>query len=206
MTTKDNGTGYCKNCGVEFKKKIPWQAYCGKKCGADFWHKRAAKLYTPRKKEWANELRGCAVCGSEFTPKSNNQKYCSGECSKLAVVNLSRDKFFIFERDNFKCVYCGRTSVEDGIKLHLDHIHPKSKGGEDKAMNLVTACQDCNLSKSNNLVKIESSILQIVAQRNQSSGIDPETVIKQGGKTTLGLDTMNLSDTLEGHNLARGGF
>jgi len=42
-----------------------------------------------------------------------------------------------------KCAYCGVKSEQ----LTLDHIHPKTKGGEDLATNIVPACQRCNHRK-----------------------------------------------------------
>jgi len=57
-----------------------------------------------------------------------------------------RDK--IFRRDNFKCVYCGR-GKSDGVKLHVDHIIPVSKGGSSNEDNLQTLCEECNFGKSN---------------------------------------------------------
>ena len=57
-----------------------------------------------------------------------------------------RDK--IFSRDNYKCVFCGR-GQRDGVKLHIDHIVPVSKGGSSEADNLQTLCEECNLGKSN---------------------------------------------------------
>jgi hypothetical protein len=42
-----------------------------------------------------------------------------------------------------QCAYCG---VKDD-QLTLDHIHPKTKGGEDLATNLVPACRRCNHEK-----------------------------------------------------------
>jgi len=56
-------------------------------------------------------------------------------------------RFEILKRDNFTCQYCGRNVIEDGIKLQIDHIHPKSKGGINSRMNLITACSDCNIGK-----------------------------------------------------------
>ena len=56
-------------------------------------------------------------------------------------------RFRVLVRDNFTCVYCGRNPVEDGVKLEVDHIIPKSKGGTDEERNLVTACRDCNQGK-----------------------------------------------------------
>lgn len=52
----------------------------------------------------------------------------------------------ILDRDNHRCVICGR-SAADGVKLHVDHIIPVSKGGKTVPSNLRTLCQDCNLGK-----------------------------------------------------------
>lgn len=56
-------------------------------------------------------------------------------------------RFDVFRRDGFKCRYCGR-SVDDGAILHADHVIPASKGGPTSIDNLVTACIECNLGKS----------------------------------------------------------
>ena len=52
----------------------------------------------------------------------------------------------VMERDDYKCQMCGRT-VEDGIKLHIDHIVPVSKGGSNDMSNLQVLCHECNLAK-----------------------------------------------------------
>lgn len=56
-------------------------------------------------------------------------------------------RYDIMKRDGFRCVICGKTA-EDGVKLHVDHIKPISKGGLTVPDNLRTLCQDCNLGKS----------------------------------------------------------
>ena len=48
----------------------------------------------------------------------------------------------ILRRDSHKCLYCGST-----INLTVDHVIPKSRGGEDCWENLVTACVKCNNKK-----------------------------------------------------------
>lgn len=52
----------------------------------------------------------------------------------------------IYLRDGLACVYCG-SSIEDGVKLTLDHIVPHSKRGNNKPTNLVTCCHKCNSSR-----------------------------------------------------------
>ncbi len=56
----------------------------------------------------------------------------------------------VLDRDNFRWVFCGRSPATDiGIKLHIDHAVPFSKGGKTTLENLQTLCQECNLGKSN---------------------------------------------------------
>ena len=58
-----------------------------------------------------------------------------------------RLRFEVFKRDGFRCRYCGAGVLD--VTLHCDHVVPDSKGGPTTAENLVTACQPCNLGKSN---------------------------------------------------------
>ena len=55
-------------------------------------------------------------------------------------------RYDIMKRDGFKCVICGATA-KDGVKLHVDHIVPVSKGGKTVPDNLRTLCANCNLGK-----------------------------------------------------------
>jgi 5-methylcytosine-specific restriction endonuclease McrA len=45
-----------------------------------------------------------------------------------------------------KCAYCGQPPIDEK-SLTLDHVKPKSKGGEDLTANCVPACRECNHSK-----------------------------------------------------------
>lgn len=51
-------------------------------------------------------------------------------------------KSAIYRRDNNSCQYCGSTR-----NLTIDHLVPRSKGGEDTWENLVLACSSCNIRK-----------------------------------------------------------
>jgi len=51
----------------------------------------------------------------------------------------------ILRRDKHVCAYCGRGD----LPLTIDHIIPKSNGGEDTWDNLITACLPCNNKKGN---------------------------------------------------------
>ena len=51
----------------------------------------------------------------------------------------------ILQRDDNCCQYCGYI----GKKLSIDHVHPRSRGGQDNWENVTTACLSCNLLKGN---------------------------------------------------------
>ena len=47
----------------------------------------------------------------------------------------------VFARDGHHCQYCGLAAES------IDHVMPRSRGGDDSWENLVTACRQCNLRK-----------------------------------------------------------
>src|SRR5436189_1249555 len=59
--------------------------------------------------------------------------------------NLKRLR--IYMRDKFRCQYCG--DKKGVAELTLDHILPRSRGGDNSPVNVVTACITCNNRKSN---------------------------------------------------------
>lgn len=59
-------------------------------------------------------------------------------------------RFSILQRDGYRCKICGRTA-NDGVRLHVDHIMPISKGGKTVPSNLQTLCEACNLGKSDTI-------------------------------------------------------
>src|SRR5512132_3451616 len=55
----------------------------------------------------------------------------------------------LFARDGWRCAYCGTTAG----RLTLDHVVPRSRGGESVWENVVTACAPCNHKKGNRLLE-----------------------------------------------------
>lgn len=76
-------------------------------------------------------------------------------------------RFSVLERDSFRCRYCG--AGPDNAELHIDHVVPVSVGGGNDMENLVTACANCNLGKSDLLLSMgappfmDPMIIEIVA-------------------------------------------
>lgn len=61
-------------------------------------------------------------------------------------INL-RLRWKLLTKYNFTCQYCGRKAPQ--VVLEIDHKLPKSKGGQNKEQNLIIACKECNIGKSN---------------------------------------------------------
>ena len=81
---------------------------------------------------------------------------CSGLALKVPAVmrliklirtiyrsSVTFTKRNVLIRDRFRCAYCGARTE----KLSIDHIIPKSRGGEMTFENCVAACKPCNMKK-----------------------------------------------------------
>src|SRR5215469_604005 len=51
----------------------------------------------------------------------------------------------IFARDGNRCQYCGKKFPTS--ELSLDHVNPRSRGGETSWENIVCSCVKCNVKK-----------------------------------------------------------
>ena len=67
-------------------------------------------------------------------------------------VALNRENIFI--RDKYLCQYCGKEAES------IDHVIPKSKGGEHEWQNVVACCKKCNLIKADKY--LNQTILKLV--------------------------------------------
>jgi 5-methylcytosine-specific restriction endonuclease McrA len=66
---------------------------------------------------------------------------------KPFVDRVAFNKKNILRRDSYTCQYCNRR----GERLTVDHITPRSRGGDTAWTNVVAACLRCNLKKGNHL-------------------------------------------------------
>lgn len=55
----------------------------------------------------------------------------------------------IFERDGYRCAYCGNVFQKND--LNLDHVIPESRGGTTTWTNLVCSCKRCNTLKADRM-------------------------------------------------------
>jgi 5-methylcytosine-specific restriction endonuclease McrA len=80
------------------------------------------------------------------------QRFCVPEI--VALVNFDRipassvtfSRRNLFKRDRYTCQYCGSQPVAD--ELTIDHVIPRSQGGQSTWTNCVLACVDCNHKKA----------------------------------------------------------
>ncbi len=114
--------------------------------------------YKARFKGWVN---ACAafiayVSGEEpnnaqaaATSKPEQKSAKAQSPANLEKRNVSdKLRYRVLARDHFQCVLCGRSPAsEPGVKLHIDHIVPFSKGGKTELENLRSACNTCNWGK-----------------------------------------------------------
>jgi 5-methylcytosine-specific restriction endonuclease McrA len=143
----------CKHCFVVFKPSRVDRVFCSKRC-------------CRRSRDGAQTVRGgpcskirhapkpriltagyCAVCEAPFVSANRNGiigKYCSKPCERKAQPRGKIRGLTWKDREALlaiPCAYCGDPSE------HIDHIVPRSRGGQDTLDNLVGACFGCNTSK-----------------------------------------------------------
>ena len=81
---------------------------------------------------------------------------------------------YILERNGYTCQLCGSGAGDPDpynrnrkVRLHVDHIVPKSQGGTDDRENLRVLCSACNQGRSNIQTPTESA-LNILARIRRS--------------------------------------
>ena len=90
-----------------------------------------------------------------------------GTAERLDYYNDSELRASLFERDGWRCRYCGEVVTEKTATL--DHIEPISAGGSNDAANLATSCMMCNSIKSGRTYEEAApAILDRVAARRRS--------------------------------------
>ena len=87
----------------------------------------------------------------KYSHQRPTQRTGSGRGRQSNRQGISRRmRFAVLFRDSSTCQYCGRRPPE--VILHVDHRIPVSKGGTNELENLLAACEDCNLGKSDRFV------------------------------------------------------
>jgi HNH endonuclease len=61
------------------------------------------------------------------------------------------DAHKILQETNCKCYYCG-AEINYG-NVEMEHVIPKSRGGSNRMLNIVSACKKCNRLKGIKLIE-----------------------------------------------------
>ena len=83
-------------------------------------------------------LHACPTCGtpspSRYCPEHRTRRHGSTRAWR-------RLRAAVLARDGHRCHWCGEPAT------HVDHLVPVSRGGEDDPLNLVAACEHCNVTR-----------------------------------------------------------
>jgi hypothetical protein len=79
--------------------------------------------------------------------QKNHASHLVDEVRDVDYYNIAENRLKIFERDLYKCKYCGKQLTR--FSATLDHIQPVSHGGLNSFDNLVTSCLHCNSGRGN---------------------------------------------------------
>ncbi len=66
--------------------------------------------------------------------------------TEVDFYNVRENRHKIFERDGYRCRYCGKQLTR--FTATLDHVKPVSAGGDNSYDNVATACLACNSKKT----------------------------------------------------------
>jgi len=72
------------------------------------------------------------------SPEIQGQEYQHGTLFEAEVKN------YLLTKWQHQCAYCQACA----IRLEIDHVHPRSRGGSNRVANLVIACRACNEAKA----------------------------------------------------------
>jgi len=98
-----------------------------------------------------------------------------------ATAHWKKIRLKVLNRDAWTCNYCGESATE------VDHVYPKSKGGEDTLDNLVAACRRCNIKKKDGVFLGAASTPPAFRFNNSPKGANQSKSV-QNGHTTIHID------------------
>ncbi|WP_062327732.1 HNH endonuclease [Treponema endosymbiont of Eucomonympha sp.] len=109
------------------------------------WKKRTGKAF----RDPDRQIRQLAQSGKLQKIEKGLYRYNPDFISNPELEDFSQSqKNEILERDNYRCVICGK-GREYGVELHVDHIKPKDLGGKATVENGQTLCAQHNFKKKN---------------------------------------------------------
>lgn len=90
-------------------------------------------------------ITGIHVETNVFDPQLLRNPEIQGVQYQLGPLYQTNLRAAVLHRDNNRCAYCDRSGRNS--KLELEHVIPRSDGGQDRYGNLVASCPECNRKK-----------------------------------------------------------
>lgn len=107
----------------------------------------SAGTYEKRFGSWRKALEAFVAWANDGVSPQSSESEGVQPRQRRTPRNINwRLRALVLMRDGARCQLCG-TGVQDGATLHVDHIHPWSRGGETVLDNLQILCEKCNIGK-----------------------------------------------------------
>lgn len=98
------------------------------------------------------------IRGDRIFPKVVEESLLKTAKYKNYLASLRGDwpaiRLIILDRDLYICGYCGERAVS------VDHIIPRSRGGDSSPENLISACKSCNSRKNDRLLSESGMVIR----------------------------------------------
>ncbi|MFI0911761.1 RNA-guided endonuclease IscB [Streptomyces abikoensis] len=105
---------------------------------------------------WANRLARWAPISKVHIENTSFDTHALSVGRPLESTDYQKGSLYYCEAREYLSVKWGRACAYCGVRavrLNIDHIHPRSRGGADRVSNLVLCCAPCNQAKSNRPVE-----------------------------------------------------
>lgn len=115
---------------------------------------REGKVRRPRRKGEGTDLKKRREYEKRWFQEGGNEIVKANTRNRRARLrqaeghHTAKDIRKQYELQKGKCYYC---QSKVGIKYHVDHVIPVTRGGSNYPSNLVISCSHCNESKNNRL-------------------------------------------------------
>jgi hypothetical protein len=106
----------------------------------------ASSTYVERFSSWNQALLAFQTWADEGSIPVDSSEASAATIMKTPRTISWRLRAKVLMRDGATCQMCG-ASPQSGARLHVDHIHPWSKGGPTSLDNLRILCVQCNIGK-----------------------------------------------------------
>jgi 5-methylcytosine-specific restriction endonuclease McrA len=98
----------------------------------------------PYRRRWGSVRAACERLAAFHAGKISREEMLRRKTGQVRRPLKVAVRWRVLMRDGFRCVACGKSGHEEGVKLEVDHIRPVARGGSDAMRNLRALCLECN--------------------------------------------------------------